>query len=55
MFFLLYTFARYVTRTDPQILRILMNSSNFKTQYDPLKRDFYPVRWVPNDQTVANR
>lgn len=38
MFGALYVFARWVTRTDPQLLRILLNSSKFKRQYDPWKR-----------------
>src|SRR3954452_24017047 len=50
MFFLLYMCVRHATRTDPQILRILMNSSRFKPQYDPLKRDFYPVERISNGQ-----
>src|SRR6478609_3128409 len=55
MFFGLYMCARHATKTDPQILRILMNSSKFKAQYDPLKRDFYQVERIPNGETVANR
>ena len=42
MFFLLYWFARWATRTDPQILRFLMNSTRLRTLYDPSK--FAPVR-----------
>src|SRR5260370_29270265 len=38
MFVALYFFARWATVTDPQILRILLNSSKFRTQYDPGKR-----------------
>jgi type IV secretory pathway TrbD component len=38
MFAALYLFARWATATDPQILRILLNSSKFKRQYDPAKR-----------------
>ena len=38
MFAALYLFARWATATDPQILRILLNSSKFKHQYDPAKR-----------------
>ena len=55
MFFVLYMLARYATRTDPQILRILMNSTKFRPQYDPLKRDLYRLEHVPHGQTVANR
>ena len=39
MFAALYLLARWATGTDPQILRILLNSSRFKAQYDPAKRD----------------
>src|SRR5581483_6526608 len=42
MFRLLYWFARWATRTDPQILRFLLNSAKSRTQYDPMK--FTPVR-----------
>src|SRR5579872_5785917 len=39
MFAALYLLARWVTGADPQLLRILLNSSRLKTQYDPAKRD----------------
>ena len=39
MFVVLYLLARWATATDPQILRILLNSSKFKAQYDPAKRE----------------
>jgi hypothetical protein len=38
MFLALYLLARWATMTDPQILRILLNSSKFKPRYDPAKR-----------------
>ena len=41
MFFALYLFARWATRTDPQILRFLLNSTKVRTLYDPMK--FEPV------------
>ncbi len=37
MFSVLYAAARWATVTDPQILRILLNSSRQKTIYDPSK------------------
>src|SRR3989442_721153 len=37
MFAALYGFARWATATDPQILKILLNSSRFKRRYDPAK------------------
>lgn len=33
----LFLMAQWATRTDPQILRILLNSSKFRRQYDPAK------------------
>jgi len=39
MFTALYLLARWATMTDPQILRILLNSSRFKIHYDPAQRD----------------
>jgi type IV secretory pathway TrbD component len=39
MFAALYLLARWAMAADPQILRVLLNSARFKTQYDPAKRD----------------
>ena len=33
----LFLMAQWATRTDPQILRILLNSSKFRREYDPAK------------------
>jgi type IV secretory pathway TrbD component len=41
MFCLLYLIGRWATRTDPKILRFLLNSGRTRTQYDPMK--FSPV------------
>src|SRR5277367_737581 len=41
MFLLLYGAARWATRTDPQILRLLLRSARLRTQYDPAT--FVPV------------
>jgi len=41
MFLLLYFFARWATKTDPQILRFLLTSPKLRTQYDPAK--FSPI------------
>ena len=38
MFVSLFLAARWATATDPEILRILLNSARFRTQYDPAKR-----------------
>jgi type IV secretory pathway TrbD component len=39
MFATLFALARWATATDPEILRILLNASQFRTRYDPAKRD----------------
>jgi type IV secretory pathway TrbD component len=44
MFAALYLMARWATGIDPQILRILLNSSRFRVQYDPLKRHQLELR-----------
>jgi type IV secretory pathway TrbD component len=50
MFAGLYAFARWATRTDPQILRILLNSAKFRSQYDPARRaQLSPVRILRHD------
>lgn len=46
MFFALYLFARWATRTDPQILRFLLNSAKIRTQYDPMKFEPIAIRRV---------
>jgi type IV secretory pathway TrbD component len=38
MFICLFLVARWASVTDPQILRILLNSARFRAQYDPAKR-----------------
>ncbi len=48
MFGLLYWFARWATRTDPQILRFLLNSAKSRTQYDPMKFTPFRVRRATN-------
>lgn len=46
MFFALYLFARWATRTDPQILRFLLNSTKIRAQYDPMKFEPVEVRRI---------
>ena len=41
MFCLLYLFARWATKTDPKILRLLLNSARTRAEYDPAK--FQPI------------
>jgi type IV secretory pathway VirB3-like protein len=55
MFFALYLCARHATTTDPQILRVLMNSSRFRPQYDPLKRELYRLEHISHGEAVADR
>ena len=38
MFGALYAFARWATARDTQMLRVLLNSSRFRTHYDPFRR-----------------
>ena len=48
MFFALYLFARWATRTDPQILRFLLTAAKLRNQYDPAKFSPISIRRVPN-------
>ena len=41
IFLLLYFAARWATKTDPQILRLLLASARLRRQYDPAK--FTPI------------
>jgi type IV secretory pathway TrbD component len=41
MFLLLYLLARWATKSDPQILKLLLASVKSRSQYDPAK--FSPV------------
>ena len=49
MFLSLYLFARWATVTDPQVLRILLNSSKLKVRYDPAKRAAFTLRRIRRD------
>jgi type IV secretory pathway TrbD component len=57
MFAGLYGFGRWATDADPEILRIVLNSSRFRTQYDPLKWDWRPVdiQRRPHGPVESNR
>lgn len=46
MFLLLYLFARWATKTDPQILKLLLTAARIKTQYDPAKLTPVTIRRV---------
>ncbi len=41
MFLLLYVVARWASKTDPQILKLLLASAKSRSQYDPAK--FSPI------------
>ena len=43
MFVGLYAFALWATKRDPQMLRILLSSSRFRTRYDAAKHDRFEV------------
>jgi type IV secretory pathway TrbD component len=45
-FGVLYAGARWASATDPQILRILLNSARVGRQYDPLTLACLSVRWT---------
>lgn len=55
MFSVLFFCAKQATRTDAQILRVLLNSSRFKPQYDPVKRTPYHVEAIRHGQAQADR
>ena len=46
LFASLFLMAQWATRTDPQILRILLNSSKFHREYDPAKYSDHTVRVI---------
>lgn len=46
MFFALYLFARWATRTDPEILRFLLNSTKIRAQCDPMKFEPIEIRRI---------
>jgi type IV secretory pathway TrbD component len=48
IFFALHLFARWAARTDPQILRFLLNSAKTRRQYDPMKFEPIDVRRLRN-------
>jgi type IV secretory pathway TrbD component len=50
MFAVLFAGARWATATDPQLLRILLNSAKFRRRYDPAQfQEFFFVRRRAND------
>jgi type IV secretory pathway TrbD component len=53
MFVALYLLARWATASDPQLPRILLNSSKFKTRYDPAKHEPFDLRRIMHDKTAS--
>jgi type IV secretory pathway TrbD component len=51
IFLLLYFVARWATKTDPQILRLLLTAARLRTQYDPMKFSPVSVRRDDHAQT----
>ena len=49
MFIGLYIAARWATAKDVQMLRILLNSTKYKPQYDPGKREPFEVEVVADE------
>ena len=43
MFAALFVAARWASARDVQMLRILLNSTKYKTQYDPGKYEPFPI------------
>lgn len=43
MFAALYVFALWATRHDPQMLRILLSSTRFRSRYDAIKHTRFEV------------
>ena len=39
MFVVLFVAARLATAKDPQLIRVLLNASKFRSRYDPAKRE----------------
>jgi type IV secretory pathway TrbD component len=54
MFAGLYAVARWATAADPQILRILLNSSKFRKLYDPGKREAFRFTRVSSPQGILH-
>ena len=48
MFLLLYVLARWATKTDPQILRLLLTVPSLRAHYDPAKFSPISIRRIPN-------
>jgi type IV secretory pathway TrbD component len=46
MFIALLMLGQWVTRRDPQYLRILLNSGKFRKQYDPAKFHDLQIRTI---------
>ena len=52
MFSALYAFARWATARDTQMLRVLLNSSKFRTHYDPFRHSTFQIERRPANGTA---
>jgi len=52
MFGALYVFARWATARDTQMLRVLLNSSRFRTHYDPFRPAVFTIDRRPSHGSV---
>lgn len=52
MFFALYVFGRWATARDTQMLRVLLNSSRFRTHYDPFRHTIFTFDRRPSNDTA---
>jgi type IV secretory pathway TrbD component len=53
MFVVLFTAARWATGTDPQMLRLLLNSPKWRTRYDPVKHAPFLVHLEPDHDSTS--
>ena len=49
LFSVLFVMGQTATKSDPQVLRILLNSSKFKSQYCPVRFKAIAVKRVLHD------
>jgi len=55
MFGALYLLARWATASDPQLLKILLNSSKFKARYDPPSTPVFDLGRISKDGETRER
>jgi len=55
MFAVLFVLARWSTASDPQMLRILLNSAKFKARYDPANHNVFNLRRIFTHEKLGAR